>query len=714
MIIVPQAAGGETRAPRTPQATQGSSVTTVFIGLMLGMFISSISQTIVAPAMPRIVAELGGIEHYSWIALSALLASTVAVPIVGKFSDMYGRKSFYMGGIVVFLVGSILSGLAQNFWMLVAARAVQGLGMGTMMPLSQAIIGDIVAPRERGKYQGLMGGVFGLSSILGPLAGGYITDNSSWRWLFFVNLPIGIVALAVISRYMHLPHTEREHSIDYRGIVTLSVGLVTTLLATSWGGTQYPWGSIQIVGLYVVGLLSLAGFIFVETQAPEPILPLRLWTNSIFTFSNIANMAIAMGMFGAIYFLPVFIQGVIGRSATNSGLLMIPMTIPMILMSIIHGLVISRTGRYKPGTLLGIALMGVGFYLLTRLDVTSTNGELVRDMVVLGLGLGMAMQTFTLIVQNAVGRQDMGVATSTTQLFRSIGSTVGIAVMGTLMTTGLQQEIPQRLPPETAAEMETSGQTIGAGAVLDPAQLAQLPPEILTAVRAGLAAALHTVFTAGLPFVALAFVATLFIREIPLRRTVDAHADDAGKGLLLELNQVGPEDEPTFGRLDPEYRGRTRLLGLMVALLADAAASEDHTPVLNDGVTRLGGDDRERGLRRLRAIALALVGESAPLDGTTPDTLFRLLTEIDAGSAERMAAHDPRAEFARAVQAVPAETWTKLRMVARREDGHEQYILTPNDVAVIERLMVPLAAALLVDMADVAGQPADHIPVGER
>lgn len=673
---------------------------TVFIGLMLGMFIASINQTIVAPAMPRIVAELGGIEHYSWIALAALLASTVTVPIAGKFSDLYGRKPFYMGGIVVFLVGSMLSGVAQNFWMLVAARAVQGVGMGTMLPLSQAIIGDLIAPRERGKYQGLMGGVFGLSAILGPLAGGYITDNFSWRWLFFVNLPVGIVALAVILRYMHLPHRRRQHSIDYWGIATLSVGLITTLLATSWGGTEYPWSSAQIVGLYLVGLLTLAGFIFVETRAPEPILPLRLWTNSIFTFSNLANMAIAMGMFGAIYFLPVFIQGVLGRSATNSGVLLIPLIIPMILMSIIHGQIISRTGRYKSGTLLGIALMGVGFHLLTRLDVASTNAELVRDMIVLGLGLGLAMQTFTLIVQNAVSRQDMGVATSTTQLFRSIGSTVGIAVMGTLMTTGLQQEIPKRLPPETAAQMETSGQTIGAGAVLDPAQLAQLPPEILAAIRAGLAAALHTVFTAGLPFVVLAFVATLFIREIPLRRTAHADADDVGKGVLLELNQAGPDDEPVLGQLDPEDRGRTRTLGIMVGLLADAASRGDRTPVLNDGIARLGDGDRERGIRHLRAIALALVGESIPLDGSTPDALFRLLTEIDAGRTGRMVAHDPRAEFERAVQSAPPEVWTKLRMVARREDGHEACVLTPDDVAVVERLAVPLAAALLVDMAD--------------
>jgi EmrB/QacA subfamily drug resistance transporter len=688
-----------TVAQETAVTGERTEVKTVFLGLMLGMLIASISQTIVAPAMPRIVAELGGIEHYSWIALAALLASAVAVPIVGKFSDLYGRKQFYAGGIVVFLIGSILSGVAQNFWMLVAARVVQGLGMGTVMPLSQAIIGDVIAPRERGKYQGLMGGVFGLSSILGPLVGGYITDNFSWRWLFFVNLPVGIIALAVILRYMHLPHVEREHSIDYWGIATLSIGLVATLLATSWGGTQYPWDSSQIIGLYGLGALSLVLFVFIEARAPEPILPFALWRNSIFTFSNLANMAIAMGMFGAIYFLPVFIQGVIGRSATNSGLLLIPLTIPMIVMSIVHGQIISRTGRYKSGTLLGIALMGVGFYLLTRLDVASTNRELVRDMIVLGLGLGMAMQTFTLIVQNAVSRRDMGVATSTTQLFRSIGSTVGIAVMGTLMTTGVQREIPKRLPSEASAQMQVRGQEISAGAALDPAQLAQLPPEVLAAVRAGLAAALHNVFTAGLPFVVLAFVATLFIREIPLRRTAHADADDAGKGVLLELNQASADDEPMFGQLDPEYQARTRLLGITFALLAEEASDGDARPLLREVVDRLGSGERERGLHRLQAFSLALVGESAPLADSAPDALQRLLAEIDAGSSERVTSHDPRAEFERALHSAPPEVWAKLHMVAQRADGHEEYALTPNDVEALERLALSLAAALVVDLA---------------
>src|SRR5215210_4084931 len=286
--------------------------TVIFIGLMLGMLVAAVSQTIVSPAMPVIVAELGGIEHYSWIATSTLLVSAVTIPIVGKLSDMYGRRGFYIAGLVIFMAGSILAGAAQGFRWLVAARGTQGLGMGTIMPLSQTIIGDIISPRERGKYMGYLGGVFGVASIAGPLAGGWITDNFSWRWLFYVNLPIGVAALVFIVVYLHVPHTPRRHRLDYVGFAALPLALVAVLLATTWGGTTYPWDSWQIISLYVVGALVLVGFLFNEYYAEEPVLPLRLWKNSVFTLSNISNMSIAMTMFGAIFFIPVYAQGVIG------------------------------------------------------------------------------------------------------------------------------------------------------------------------------------------------------------------------------------------------------------------------------------------------------------------------------------------------------------------------------------------------------------------
>lgn len=319
----------------------------IFVGLMLGMLVAAVSQTIVSPAMPVIVSELGGIEHYSWIATSALLVSAATVPVIGKLSDVYGRRGFYIAGLAVFMAGSVLAGVAQGFWWLVAARAVQGFGMGTIMPLSQTIIGDIISARERGKYMGYIGAVFGVASIAGPLAGGWITDNFSWRWLFFVNLPFGVAALAFIVAYLHIPHTPRSHKLDYLGFAALPLALVAVMLATSWGGTTYAWASWQIVSLYVVGALVLIGFLVNEYHAAEPVLPLRLWKNSVFTLSNVSNMAIVMTMFGAIFFIPVYAQGVIGVNATNSGAVLIPLTASMTVVSIVVGRLITRTGRYK-------------------------------------------------------------------------------------------------------------------------------------------------------------------------------------------------------------------------------------------------------------------------------------------------------------------------------------------------------------------------------
>lgn len=491
----------------------------VFIGLMLGMLVAAVSQTIVSPAMPVIVAELGGIEHYSWLATSAMLVSAVVVPIVGKLSDLYGRRSFYIAGLVIFMAGSILSGFAQDFWWLVIARAVQGLGMGALMTLSQTIIGDIIPPRQRGKYQGFMGAIFGLTSIAGPLLGGWITDHLGWRWLFFAGLPFGIVALVFIAKYLHLPHVQRKAKIDYAGIITLTGALVTILLATSWGGTTFPWNSAEVIGLYIAGAVFLALFIPIELNAEEPVLPLRLFRNSIFTFSNIASLAVAMGMFGAIFYVPVYAQGVLGVNATTSGAIMIPMSAAMIVVGILVGLLITKTGKYKMFVVGGTVVMLVGFWLLTKLHYGSSELQLTLAMVVVGVGLGGAMQTFTLIVQNAVDRRDLGVATAATQFFRSAGGTVGIAVLGTIMASRLATAIPEHLPAGAAEAMPAGG--VSVNSVLDPAMLSQLPAGIAEAVRAGLADALHGVFIAAIPLVVVAIIAALLIKSVPLRDTLE-------------------------------------------------------------------------------------------------------------------------------------------------------------------------------------------------
>ncbi len=502
----------------------------IFIGLLLGMLVSSISQTIVGPALPRIVAELGGMEHYSWIATGAMLASAIVVPIVGKLSDMWGRRGFYIAGLIVFMIGSMMSGFAQNFWFLVAARAVQGLGMGALQPLSQTIIGDIIPARNRGKYQGIMGAVFGVTSVLGPLAGGWITDNMGWRWLFVLPLPFGLIALFVIARYLHLPKTAAAgaaNRFDLAGALTLVPALVLILLATTWGGNTYAWSSPTIIAMYAVGAVFLGLFIWAELRAANPLLPLRLFKQNVFTMSVLATFMLSVGMFGAIMYVPVFAQVVLGASATNSGVILMPLSIAMIITSIVVGLLITRTGRYKAFMISGLAILIAAYLLLTTLTVDSSKLVLSGILVIMGFGLGLSMQVFTLVVQNNAKAAEMGIATSAVQFFRNLGSTVGTAVLGTVMSSHLQGDILAHLPADMVQKLAASGQSVDAGSVLDTSKVAQLPAVVADAVRAGMADSMNTVFWTALPFAVLGLVFTLFIKNVPLRTTVGDAADIA-------------------------------------------------------------------------------------------------------------------------------------------------------------------------------------------
>src|SRR5579864_2050312 len=386
------------------QETQALSATlsrgrlvSVLIGVMLGMLLAALDQSIVSTALPRVIASLGGLDHYAWVATAYLLASTVSIPLYGKLSDIYGRRPFFIGGMVIFLIGSALSGTSQDMTQLIIYRAIQGLGAGALMPLAIAIIGDIFPPSERGKWQGLITSVFGLATIIGPILGGAITDNWGWRWVFYVNMPIGVIAILTAGIVMPKALRRVQHTIDYAGATALVGFAVPLLLAFSWAGTQYDWGSWQIIGLFIFSAVMLVAFVFIELRAAEPIISPRLFKNSIFLVSTIAMFMLAAGMFGAILYLPLFVQAVTGNTATNSGVVLTPMMLGFMFSSIVGGQVISRTGRYKIVAIIGFIVAAVGMFLLSRMTATTSDGQISLNMVVTGLGIGVMMSLFTIV-----------------------------------------------------------------------------------------------------------------------------------------------------------------------------------------------------------------------------------------------------------------------------------------------------------------------------
>jgi len=500
--------------------------------VMLGMLLGSLDQTIVGTAMPKIVNDLNGFQRYSWVITAYLVASTAMMPIFGKISDIFGRKWLYMLGIATFLLGSMLSGLSQSMEQLIVFRAIQGLGAGMMTPIAMAIIGDIFPPAERGKYQGLIGAVFGLAVIVGPQLGGFITDNIGWRWVFYVNLPVAILAFTVV--FLVFPsHTamHKRHSIDWLGSAALIGSVVPLLMALSLGSTNpdnsnsYAWTSPQIVGLFALAIVFGGAFLFIQSRAAEPTIPLDLFRNRIFNVSMIIVFLTSMGMFGAVLYIALFVQDVLMQSATNSGLVLTPMMIGVILVSIISGYLMSRTGHYKILAIVGTFGVLVGLYLLSTMTVSTDNGTLVRFMIVLGLGLGTSMALFTIVVQNAFPVDRLGVVTASLAFFRSIGGAVGVAVLGSAMNnrfasefqTGLQS-LPVALRQSLAAANPT--QLMNAGDSDLRAQMGAQAAAAVESVRAAaIAPGIAEIFLIGAGLVAVAFVASFFLREIPLRKT---------------------------------------------------------------------------------------------------------------------------------------------------------------------------------------------------
>jgi len=506
----------------------------VFSGILLGMLLSALDTTIISTAMPKIAASLGGVEYLSWTFTAYMLAATISIPIFGKLADIYGRKQFYIIGICVFLLGSALSGTAQNMIQLIIFRGFQGVGGGMMMSNSLAIVADIFPPAERGKYQGLLGGAFGLASVVGPALGGFITDNLSWRWVFYVNIPVGILAIIVL--WIGIPYIKQDgakRSIDYLGAALIIAAFTPLLLALSWAGSKYAWTSPVIIGLLAFSFLGLVLLVIVELRAKEPIIPLSLFKNPIFSVGVSASFLMAIAMFGTVMYIPLFVQGVIGTSATTSGAILTPMMLSLVAASAISGQVISRSGKYKLLAIAGFSVMLVGVVLLSMMGVNTTNATVVRNMIIMGSGVGLAMPVFVIAVQNAFPHSEVGTVTASIQFFRNIGGTAGVAILGSMLNSSFKAESAKMVPESITQIIPVDQQTIfeTPQTLFDPQFIAhikhKLPEEaigelskLLEELQGALARSIYNVFMAEAFVVAIALIIVFYLKEIPLRKTI--------------------------------------------------------------------------------------------------------------------------------------------------------------------------------------------------
>ncbi|GLY07759.1 MDR family MFS transporter [Actinoplanes sp. NBRC 101535] len=555
---MPSTAASDNPAP--PVLNKGQ-INAVFVAILLGMLLAALDQTIVSTALPTIVADLGGAGHMAWVVTAYLLAETIATVLAGKFGDLFGRKLVFQVSAITFVAGSALCGVAQDMAVLIVARVVQGIGGGGLMVTAMALIADVIPLKDRGRYQGALGAVFAVTTVVGPTLGGLFTDNLSWRWAFYINVPIAVVVIGMAAKTIPSITAATRPIIDYAGIGLVAAGATSIILGLEWGGNEYAWSSPMIIGLFSGAILLFAAFVAVELRAAEPVLPMRLFRNSVFSICSMLSFIVGFAMLGAMTFLPTYLQYVDGVSATGSGIRTLPMVVGLMLTSIISGNVVSRTGRYKLFPVVGTLVMASGLYLMSTIGQGTSAWLMSLYMFVLGMGIGLSMQVLTIVVQNTVPYTDLGTATSGVTFFRTLGSSFGTAVFGTLYSNHLE--------PEMAAALVSSGASAAAAA--DPQALHALPAAQATPIIAAYADAINYVFQWVVPVAAVGFLVALFLKELPLRDSARAAATDVGEG----FSPPAPDDR--VGQLERQISDTMRRVhgdrAVLDQILADSGAA---------------------------------------------------------------------------------------------------------------------------------------------